>query len=133
MPKRSDKGTRLLDEGPADAAPPQGSQQPNVAVIQAQVDNVANTMRENVNVMVENIEKGNNLEARSADLATQARQFHTYSRRTSRAMWWQNCKMKLICWGVIIAGITVLSLAIAGGNGAFDPKPSPPSPGPGPP
>ena len=136
MPQRSDKGTRLLDgdDGTAPHSTPQpsavGGQAPDVQAIQAQVDSVRDTMRENVNVMVENIERGSNLEARSADLANQARAFHQTTRQTARAMWWQQCKQKLICWGAIITAIVVLSLIIAGSSGAFDNKPSPPSPTP---
>ena len=130
MPKRStDKGARLLeDEGPAQNSTPQptatavGSQPPDVQAIQAQVDQVRETMRDNVNVMVENIERGSDLEARSADLASQARTFHQVSRRTSRAMWWQQCKMKLICSGAILVAVVVFSLIIANSAGAFSHK-----------
>lgn len=129
MPKRSEKGARLLDnDGAAQNSTPQpvataaGSQPPDVQAIQTQVDQVRDTMRDNVNVMVENIERSSNLEARSADLANQARAFHQVSRHTARAMWWQQCKMKLICGGAILVVVVVFSLIIANSAGAFDHK-----------
>ena len=74
-------GTRLLDDdgigsgaaasGSATGAS-DGQQDGQVAAVQQQVDRVRTVMQDNVNVMVENMEKGSNLEARSADLASQA-------------------------------------------------------------
>ena len=97
-PAANDRGTRLLDDdGVAPVAGPSGSAPDNqVANVQAQVDRVRGVMQENVNTMVENIEKGSNLEARSADLAAQAQTFHRTARQTRSAMWWQLCKQRAI-------------------------------------
>ena len=88
----------LNDESGGEASSSRGgaAADSQVAQVQAQVDQVRATMQENVNVMVENIEKGSNLEARSEALASQAQVFSRTARRTSRHMWWQNCKMKII-------------------------------------
>ena len=72
------------------------------------------------NVMVENMEKSSNLEARSADLATQAQAFARVSRSTRRAMWWQLCKSRLFFWGGLTLLLTVGVLIICAWTGVFD-------------
>lgn len=91
-----------------------------VQQVQQQIDRVRGVMQDNVNVMLENIEKGSNLEARSSDLATQAQQFRRTARATSRLMWWQNFKIKLIIGGSCTLAVVIISLIIAGQCGAFD-------------
>jgi hypothetical protein len=121
MPSSSNpRAARLLDD---DGAAPQSQPQPDGArlqAVQAQVDTVQATMRENVNVMVENMERTSHLEAASASLSAQASQFQSASRATRRQMWWNNCKAKLICWGGAALALTIFILIIAGSNGAFD-------------
>ena len=92
----------------------------NMAAVQRQVDVVKAQMQDNVNVMVENIERGSNLEARSADLATQAQQFQRNARQTSRHMWWQACKTKLFMYGGCAVLLTVIILIICWQAGAFN-------------
>ena len=77
-------------------------------------------MSENVTAMLENIEKGQNLEQSSSSLADQARQFNSMSRRARRALWWQQCKMRLIIGSCVGASLLILVLIIAGQAGAFD-------------
>merc|ERR1719198_2944819 len=123
-------GTRLLDDQDGGTTNDGGAPSNAVATVQAQVDAVTTTMRDNVNVMVENIEKGSNLEARSQELADQAHTFSRTARRTSRHMWWQNCKVKLFCYGGIFLVLLVIVLIICGQLGAFDHKDEPDSPPP---
>ena len=120
MPNATGKlGTRLLDEEEGSGAGASSSQN-QVEHVQAQVDAVRTTMQENVNVMVENMEKSTNLEARSADLATQAQAFSRVSRSTRRAMWWQQCKSKLFLYGGCLTVLTIVVLIICAYAGAFD-------------
>ena len=104
---RGDKGTRLLDDEPGSAA----SGGDRVVAVQAQVDAVTTTMRDNVTVMVNNMERTEQLEHSSNQLAQQARTFHTTSRQTRRHMWWQLCKQRLLIGGIAL-GIFLIILFI---------------------
>ena len=132
-------GTRLLDESDAaQAAPSSGANGGQVDAVQGQLNRVIDVMHDNVSTMVNNLEKGSNLEARSADLASQATQFQRTSRQARRHMWWQQCKMKLIIGGGCSLALLIIILIICGQMGAFDghgaeASPPPPSPGPLPP
>lgn len=121
---KSTKAQRLLDDdgaqanaGPAAGA---GSSSSSVAAVQQQVEAVRVTMQDNVNVLVENIEKGSNLEARSADLANQAQAFSRTARRTSRHMWWVNCKSKIFLYGGCGLILLIIVLVILGQMGVFN-------------
>ena len=81
---------------------------------------VRSVMQENVNVMVENMEKGSNLEARSADLASQAQAFSRATRQVRRHFWWQGFKMKLALGGACGLAVLIIILIICGQAGAFD-------------
>eukprot|EP00966_Prymnesium_polylepis_P028333 655620-Prymnesium_polylepis.1 len=63
--------------------------------VQNQVNEVREVMQQNVDVMLENMEKTTALESSSAELANQANAFRVNARRTRKKMWWQNFKMKL--------------------------------------
>ena len=85
MPKaKADKQVRLLDENSVPATSSSGAGGDAVARVQAQVDTVTNTMRDNVTVMMDNIERTSQLETNTANLASQARSFHTTSRQTRK-------------------------------------------------
>ena len=86
---------------------------------------------ENVDAMVQNMDRTQALDEASSALATQASMFQRTARDTRRHMWWQLCKQRLIIGGV--AGVLLLALIlwICGAAGAFDgddDSPSPPSP-----
>ena len=127
---RAALGARLLDDDVAPAAPSSGSQ---VDAVQGQVNRVIGVMQDNVSTMVDNLEKGSNLEARSADLASQASQFQRTSRQARRHMWWQQCKFKLLVGGGCGLALLIIVLIICGQTGAFDGKPASPTPSPPPP
>ena len=63
-----------------------------VAEVQRQVDDVKAVMQENVDVMLQNIDKTEVLEAKTADLAANAKTFHKSSREVKRTMCKQNAK-----------------------------------------
>merc|ERR1719420_1851840 len=75
--------------------------------VQQRVDAVKGIMQENVEVMLQNIDKTEVLENKSAALADQAKTFHRTARATKRHMCKQNAKMNLI-----IACICILLLII---------------------
>ena len=108
MPARGDKGKRLLDDdGPAAPSSPD-----RVSAVQAQVDTVTNTMRENVTVMVSNMERTSQLEDSTAQLATQARAFHQTSRQTRKHFWWQLCKQRILIIGLFVALLLIITFII---------------------
>ena len=114
-------GTRLLDDdgaapGNAAATGAATSSTNQMAAVQQQIEGVRAQMQDNVNIMVDNIEKGSNLESRSMELATQAEAFQRTARRTSRHMWWQNFKWKLF----IGAGLLVFLLIVLASAGVFN-------------
>jgi hypothetical protein len=93
-----DRGARLLDDAEGGAAGAgASSSDPTVAGIQNQIDAVRTTMQENVNVMVDNIEKGSNLEARSSALADQAQTFRATARTTRRASTCHRARPVQVC------------------------------------
>ena len=63
-----------------------------VAEVQRQVDDVKAVMQENVDVMLQNIDKTEVLEPKTADLAANAKTFHKSSREVKRTMCKQNAK-----------------------------------------
>ncbi len=99
--------------------------------------------QENVEVMLQNIDKTEVLENKSAALADQAKTFHRTARATKRQMCKQNAKMNLIlgcvCILLLIAVLVPLigyfsPLINAGGGDDASPSPAPPpSPEPLPP
>lgn len=91
-----------------------------IGKVQAQVDQVKITMRENVEVMVTNMERTAQLEDKSAALATQARAFHSTSKATRRHMWCQLLKQRMLLGGVCLTIVIILILWIAGSMGAFN-------------
>lgn len=120
----------LEDDGAAQQPAPQQDQ---VAAVQARVDQVRDIMQENVNAMVENIDKSSNLEAASANLAAQAQQFQRVSRRARQHFWWQNFKMKL-CVALVLLAFILIVCAWAGAFNHEDSSqsslpPTPPPPG----
>ena len=90
--------TRLLDDdGAAPAAQPARPADGQVAAVQARVNEVQAVMRDNVNSMVDNMERASNLENASANLADQAQRFQAVSRQTRRMMWWRNVSARQCC------------------------------------
>ena len=96
-----------------------------LAAVQQQVDHVQSVMQENVNVMVENLDKAEHLEGQSAALAVQAKAFHKTSRATRRHFFWQLCRQRLViagvCGVIVIVGlICIIVPYTSGGRGGSD-------------
>ena len=113
--------------------------------VQRQVDDVKAVMQENVEVMLQNIDKtearasssyaapvaprairatAQVLEAKSADLAANAKTFHKSSREVKRTMCKQNAKMNiiigLICCVIILAIIIPIAVTASQAAAAAD-------------
>ena len=91
----------------------------SIDAVQAKVNAVTGVMQQNVNVMLENIDKGQVLEDKSSALADQARTFHKSAKQTRKHFWWQLCKQRLFLAGIFVACIIFLIIIVAS-TGAFN-------------
>ncbi|XP_056009886.1 synaptobrevin-like isoform X1 [Ostrea edulis] len=88
--------------GPQPAQPSKRLQQ-----TQAQVDEVVDIMRVNVDKVLERDQKISELDDRADALQAGASQFEASAGKLKRKYWWKNCKMMIIL-GVIIAVIVII-------------------------
>lgn len=103
--------------GPAGAPAPEGGSQapPNLTSnrrlqqTQAQVDEVVDIMRVNVDKVLERDQKLSELDDRADALQAGASQFETSAAKLKNKYWWKNAKMMIIL-GVI--GVIVLIVII---------------------
>jgi len=76
---------------------------------QAQVDEVVDVMRTNVDKVLERDQKLSELDDRADALQQGASQFETQAAKLKRKYWWKNCKM----WAILIIVVIVLIIIIA--------------------
>ncbi|CAM4717239.1 unnamed protein product [Lepidochelys kempii] len=74
---------------------------------QAQVDEVVDIMRVNVDKVLERDQKLSELDNRADALQAGASQFETSAAKLKRKYWWKNCKMMIIL-GVVCAVILIV-------------------------
>ncbi|KAM6927816.1 vesicle-associated membrane protein 3 [Xenentodon cancila] len=75
---------------------------------QAQVDEVVDIMRVNVDKVLERDQKLSELDDRADALQAGASQFETSAAKLKRKFWWKNCKM----WAILIAVIVIIIVII---------------------
>uniref|UniRef100_A0A8C2XAR0 V-SNARE coiled-coil homology domain-containing protein n=1 Tax=Cyclopterus lumpus TaxID=8103 RepID=A0A8C2XAR0_CYCLU len=75
---------------------------------QAQVDEVVDIMRVNVDKVLERDQKLSELDDRADALQAGASQFETSAAKLKRKYWWKNCKM----WAILIAVIVIIIIII---------------------
>lgn len=75
---------------------------------QAQVDEVVDIMRTNVEKVLERDQKLSELDDRADALQQGASQFEQQAGKLKRKFWWKNCKM----WAIIIGVILVIIIVI---------------------
>jgi len=75
---------------------------------QAQVDEVVDIMRVNVDKVLERDQKLSELDDRADALQAGASQFEASAGKLKRKMWWKNCKM----WAILITVIVVIIIII---------------------
>merc|ERR1712123_158210 len=85
--------------------PDQGKR--NLAQAQAQVGEVVDIMRVNVEKVLERDSKLSELDQRADNLQEGASQFQTQATKLKRKYWWQNMKMMMII-GVIVAILLII-------------------------
>ncbi|XP_031975543.1 vesicle-associated membrane protein 2-like isoform X2 [Corvus kubaryi] len=74
---------------------------------QAQVDEVVDIIRMNVDKVLERDQKLSELDNRADALQAGASQFETSAAKLKRKYWWKNCKMMIIL-GVVCAVILII-------------------------
>uniref|UniRef100_A0A8B9NXD1 V-SNARE coiled-coil homology domain-containing protein n=1 Tax=Apteryx owenii TaxID=8824 RepID=A0A8B9NXD1_APTOW len=77
---------------------------------QAQVDEVVDIMRMNVDKVLERDQKLSELDNRADALQAGASQFETSAAKLKRKYWWKNCKMMIIL-GVVCAVILIIIIS----------------------
>jgi t-SNARE complex subunit (syntaxin) len=97
---------------PAPAAGTSRSSNKRLQQTQAQVDEVVDIMKVNVEKVLERDSKLSELDTRADALQDGARQFENSAHRLKRKYWWQNMKMWLILIAVIIVIIIIIIVAI---------------------
>ncbi|XP_069096309.1 vesicle-associated membrane protein 3 [Pleurodeles waltl] len=75
---------------------------------QAQVDEVVDIMRVNVDKVLERDQKLSELDDRADALQAGASQFETSAAKLKRKYWWKNCKM----WAILVAVILIIIIII---------------------
>ncbi|MEQ2188149.1 Vesicle-associated membrane protein 3 [Goodea atripinnis] len=75
---------------------------------QAQVDEVVDIMRVNVDKVLERDQKLSELDDRADALQAGASQFETSAAKLKRKYWWKNCKM----WAILIAVVVIIIIII---------------------
>lgn len=105
-----------------------------LAAVQKKVADVKDVMMENIEKVLERGEKIELLVDKADNLQNQAVQFQRKGKQLRRAMWWQNCRMKLavICLVLVLAVVIFLIVCFSSGNNciksaqnAFSPTPTP--------
>lgn len=89
---------------------PMVSKNVSVEEVTIQIEDVANTMRQNAQYALRNLESTSHLAERTEALSANANHFARNTRRVRQKMWWKNCKYMFYC---------VLTLFIIGGGAAL--------------
>ncbi|KAL7614157.1 hypothetical protein Lser_V15G06084 [Lactuca serriola] len=91
-----------------------------VAKVKAQVSEVKGVMMENIEKVLDRGEKIELLVDKTDNLRNQAQDFKKQGTKMKRKMWFQNMKVKLIVFGIIIALILIIVLSICPGFKCFN-------------
>uniref|UniRef100_A0AAY4A793 V-SNARE coiled-coil homology domain-containing protein n=1 Tax=Denticeps clupeoides TaxID=299321 RepID=A0AAY4A793_9TELE len=113
-PARSDPAPDAAPGPPgadgAPAGPPNTSSNRRLQQTQAQVNEVVDIMRVNVDKVLERDQKLSELDDRADALQAGASQFESCAAKLKNKYWWKNCKMMIMMGviGVIVVGIIFL-------------------------
>merc|ERR1719432_556627 len=86
----------------------------------AQVGEVVDAMRANVEKVLERDSKLSDLNSRADNLQAGANQFQTQATRLKRKYWWQNMKMMLIIGVVVLIILIIIIVSATSGGGSDD-------------
>ncbi|XP_055898783.1 vesicle-associated membrane protein 4-like [Biomphalaria glabrata] len=85
---------------------------PKINRLHGQVEEVVDIMKSNVNKVIERGDRLEDLQDKSESLSSHSDMFRTRSKNLHKAMWWKNCRMKLIIAGVVVVIITIIVIII---------------------
>ncbi|XP_064642884.1 vesicle-associated membrane protein 3-like isoform X7 [Lineus longissimus] len=106
-PSQAGPGGPPASAGGPGGPPPQQGGSKRLQQTQAQVDEVVDIMRVNVDKVLERDQKLSELDGRADALQAGASQFEASAGKLKRKYWWKNCKMMIII-GVIVAIIVII-------------------------
>ncbi|XP_074509466.1 synaptobrevin [Sebastes fasciatus] len=97
-------------DGAPGGGPPNTSSNRRLQQTQAQVEEVVDIMRVNVDKVLERDQKLSELDDRADALQAGASQFESCAAKLKNKYWWKNCKMMIMMGiiGVIVVGIIFL-------------------------
>lgn len=105
-----------MSYGGTDSAPTGGPTSKRLQQTQAQVDEVVDIMRTNVDKVLERDQKLSELDDRADALQQGASQFETQAAKLKRKYWWKNCKMWAILIVVILAILIIIIVSVVTNN-----------------
>jgi t-SNARE complex subunit (syntaxin) len=107
--------------GPQGGMQPPREQSKRLQQTQAQVDEVVDIMRVNVDKVLDRDQKILQLDDRAEALQVGASQFEASAGKLKRKYWWKNCKMWLILIAVIVVIIIIIVVwVVTTQNGSED-------------
>jgi len=83
-----------------------------VKEIEHKLNNVKNTMSDNINQSLENTIRLTYIEEQTHDLQMSAAEFNRNATLLKNKMWWKNIKTKLICGFLFSSGIVIIVVSI---------------------
>ncbi|KAJ1528469.1 hypothetical protein ONE63_006880 [Megalurothrips usitatus] len=102
-----------------------GNSQKKLQQTQAQVDEVVDIMRDNLERVLERDEKLSELDSRADALRMGASAFEQQAARLKRKFWWQNLKMMIIMGVIGVVLLTIIIIWIASSVGSDSPASTP--------
>ncbi|XP_041377930.1 vesicle-associated membrane protein 3-like isoform X4 [Gigantopelta aegis] len=109
--------------------PPRPESNKRLQQTQAQVDEVVDIMRVNVDKVLERDQKITELDDRADALQAGASQFEASAGKLKRKYWWKNCKMWLILIGIVVVIIIIIVVWVVTSQKSDSNSP-PPAPAP---
>ena len=98
---------------------PSGAGGDSLATARAKIDDVKEIMISNLDKTIQRGDKLDSLLERTDILADSATEFHQRSRSLQRNIWWQNWKLCLIGWSILVVLILVMVLVILSTTGVI--------------
>ena len=94
----------------------------HIGRVQGQLEDVKGVMVQNIEKVLERGEKIELLVDKTDQMQQAAFKFEKSSKRLKNAMWWKNCRMKIMLGTLIVAVIVIIIAACGGFSGGSDKK-----------
>ncbi|KAH3743192.1 vesicle-associated membrane protein 4 [Pelomyxa schiedti] len=76
------------------------------------VEEVKGVMTKNIDVLLQNHEKLENVEAKSSEMQHHANVFKKQATAVKKEMWWKNCKLCVIIILIVVAALAALGICV---------------------